>query len=209
MVGSLILKHCLESNEVESVTSIVRRPSGVQHNKLIEIIHDNFEDFSTIDDVFKGVDTAYYCLGAYTGAIPDDQFKRVTVNLTVVFATALQSRSPRATFCFLSGQGADTSEKSKVSFARYKGMAENDLIRREFGQLYIFRPGYIYPVQKRKEPNVFYQIFRSLFPLIRAINSTFGVKSTELAEAMFLRGLKAGELMVIENSDIHNIVNNS
>ncbi|MEW8470363.1 MAG: NAD-dependent epimerase/dehydratase family protein [Candidatus Thiodiazotropha sp.] len=33
MIGSLVLKHCLESDEVASVISLARRPSGIQHEK--------------------------------------------------------------------------------------------------------------------------------------------------------------------------------
>ena len=40
MVGEGVLHKCLESPEVESVLVINRRPCGVQHQKLKEIIQD-------------------------------------------------------------------------------------------------------------------------------------------------------------------------
>jgi len=74
---------------------------------------------------------------------------------------------------FLSGQGADRDEKSKISFARYKGIAENYLFNKAFQQLYIFRPAYIYPVQKRKEPNLFYSSLRLIYPVVKNYRKTF------------------------------------
>ena len=42
MIGNLVLQHCLESDAVDSVVSLLRRPSGIQHQKLEEIIIDDF-----------------------------------------------------------------------------------------------------------------------------------------------------------------------
>jgi hypothetical protein len=114
----------------------------------------------------------------------------------------LRKNSPHSTVCFLSGAGADQTEKSKVSFARYKGMAENDLVSKGFNQLYIFRPGYIYPVIKRKEPNFSYSLFRFLYPLIKLLGKRYSIKSTELAKAMFNIGINGSQGSILENPAI-------
>ena len=44
MVGEGILHECLLSNEVEQVLVINRKPCGVVHPKLKEIIHADFFD---------------------------------------------------------------------------------------------------------------------------------------------------------------------
>ena len=59
--------------------------------------------------------------------------------------------------------GADTSEKSSVMFAKDKGIAENFLFNLKFHRTYSFRPGYIYPVTKRNEPNFGYKLTRLLY----------------------------------------------
>lgn len=202
MIGSLILQHCLQSDEVREVKSIVRRSSGIAHPKLQEIIHTDFTDFSSRASDFRNIDIAYFCIGVYTGSVPDPEFRKITVDFTVSFADVLKDQSPDATFCFLSGQGADRREKSRISFARYKGMAENYLIEKAFPQLYIFRPGYIYPVEKRKEPNFGYSVYRMLYPLLRHLGKGFSIKSTELAEAMFRTGLMGSNRITLENEDI-------
>lgn len=205
MVGKIILREALASTEVEKVTSLVRRPSGETHSKLQEITHENFNDYSKINDHFKGKDAAYFCIGVYTGAVPDDQFKMITVDFAKAFGDAVKQNSPQARLSFLSGQGADLKEKSRMSFARYKGMAENYLMSLDLGGLHIFRPAYIYPVEKRKEPNLAYRIYRKLYPVLKNIIPSSAITSEQLAKAMFKAGLHGTDKTILENEDIKKV----
>jgi len=205
MIGSLVLHECLTSNDIEKITSIVRRPTGITHDKLTEIIHDNFTDFSKIEAYFMKQDIAYYCIGVYSGAVPRKEFSKITVHYTHAFAKTLKKHNPSTTFCFLSGQGADQSEKSRIMFAKDKGIAENLLISQEFAQTYIFRPAYIYPVKRRKEPNIGYQIARIIFPLLKQLYPKGVITSIDLAHAIFITGLKGGKKTILENPDIKQI----
>lgn len=189
MVGGCALRSCLENSDISRVTTIGRQITGIKHPKLREIQHENFLDFSSVSDELRDQDVALFCLGVYTGAVPDDVFREITVDYTVAFASALHNESPQVSFCFLSGQGADQTEKSRAAFARYKGAAEKALIDIGFANLHIFRPGYIYPVTPRKEPNVFYRIFRGLYPMIRLVYPNICVPSEDLARAMVHAGL--------------------
>jgi hypothetical protein len=89
-----------------------------------------------------------------------------------------------------------------MAFARHKGVAENALTELGFGRLHVFRPGYIYPVEKRKEPNTMYAVLRVIFPALRAIVPNSGIDSTVLADAMVRAGLVGCEKTVLENRDI-------
>jgi uncharacterized protein YbjT (DUF2867 family) len=156
----------------------------------------------------EGQDVALFSLGAYTGAVPDDEFRKITVDYTVAFAEALFRRSPHATFCLLSGAGADRTEKSRISFARFKGMAENALLAMGFPRVHIFRPGYIYPVQPRSEPNFTYRIFRRVYPAIRPLFPNIGISSEDLAKAMLRAGLAGTpdhDSPILENRDIRRL----
>jgi len=205
MIGSLVLEKCLASHEVRKVTSIVRKPSGFSHPKLNEIVHSNFMDHSTISYQFQQQDIAFYCVGVYTGAVPKDEFRKITVNYTEAFAKTLREQSSRTSFCFLSGQGADLQEKGTMQFARDKGAAENLLIRLKFDQFYSFRPGYIYPTESRKEPNLSYQIMRTLYKPVSLLYPNIGLSSDELATAMVQVGLHGTGKMILENKDIRKI----
>jgi uncharacterized protein YbjT (DUF2867 family) len=202
MIGQLILGYCLNHKDVAKVTSIVRRKSGFTHPKLVEIIHENFLDYSSITEHFKNIDTAFYCIGVYTGQVPKDEFRKITVDYTEAFAKTLRTNSAKTTFCFLSGAGADPTGKSSMMFARDKGVAENILLSLTFDQTYIFRPAYIYPVTPRKEPNFSYKLFRFLYKPLIAIYPNGGITSEELAKVMTNIGLNGGEKIVYENRDI-------
>lgn len=209
MIGKIILRQCLESAEISEVITLGRKQSGIQHARLKEIIHDDFSDYSAIESLFEGIDITWFCIGVYTGAAPDQEFKKITVDYTAAFADTLKRKSPHAVFCFFSGAGADRSEKSRIPFARYKGMAENHLFSKQFDQLYIFRPSYIYPVEKRKEPNLGYRIYRMLYPLVRLLGKRFSIRSTDLGEVMFRAGMSGTEKKILENSDILKLVGHS
>lgn len=201
MVGSQILKLALASNEIFEIISLVRIPSGLKHNKLKEYPIQDFTNFSTHKTLFQNIDSAYFCIGVYTGQFPDDIFKRITVDYAVEFAKVLYNESPNSKLCLLSGAGADRTEKSKTAFARFKGMAENQISKMEI-DFYSFRPGYIYPISARKEPNLMYSISRALYPLIKLFGSSYSITDHKLAEAMFNVGQNGNELKILENKNI-------
>ncbi len=205
MIGGLVLDYCLNSDDIENVIVINRRSSGAKHDKLTEVIHSDFTDFSAIDSHFKNQDIAYFCLGVYTGAVDRETFRTITVDYTKSFADTLIKQSPDAAFCFLSGMGADQTEKSRMMFAKDKGIAENYLLSMNFKQLNIFRPGYIYPVVPRREPNISYKIMRFLYPVYKWIYPNGVITSAELANAMFISGVKGNQRTILENKTIKNL----
>lgn len=202
MTGDLVLQKCLQSNYISEVIAITRKKIATKNAKLNNIIHSDFLNLNSIASYFENIDICYYCLGVYTGAVPNDLFFQITVDYTKVIADQLKQKSPHAGFCFLSGMGADLTEKSKMPFAKAKGIAENYLLQLGLGKLVIFRPGYIYPVTKRKEPNFFYTLSRALYPVLRIIYPNIGLSSEELASAMFKAGFKATPAIILENKDI-------
>jgi uncharacterized protein YbjT (DUF2867 family) len=201
MIGQLVLDNCLKSDKINEVRSLVRKPTGKTHAKLTEVVIQDFENYSQHESLFQDINVAFFCLGVYTGEVPDDVFKKITVDYAVEFAKMVAKNSPQATMCLFSGAGADRTEKSKVSFQRYKGMAENQIISLNL-KFYSFRPGYIYSVEPRKEPNFYYKIARVLYPLIKVLGKKYSVKSTDLANAMFNVGLNGAEKQILENQDI-------
>lgn len=209
MIGTLVLQRCLESSRVEKVTSLVRRPSGAEHEKLNDVL---VPDFLTLDenaDCYEGVDTVFYCLGVYTGAVDRDLFRQITVDYPQVLANLLLSKGTGIRFCLLSGAGADRNEKSRMMFAKDKGAIENRLSRMGFKGFHAFRPGYIYPANARKEPNLSYKLTRFLYPVIKLMGSGYSIKSTELAAAMFHVGINGCKTEVLENKDILEIFKQS
>ncbi len=208
MMGKLILTTCLQRNDVAKITSITRKPTGITHPKLKEVLHDDFLNYHPLQEAFTNQDICFFCIGVYTGAVPREEFRKITVDYTKSFAEMLQQKSPDAAFCFLSGQGADSSEKSKIMFALDKGIAENILIKLNFKQLAIFRPGYIYPITPRAEPNTVYRVMRLLYkPVISKVYPNGGLTSVELANAMIHVGFYGGDQIIYENREIKALSN--
>ena len=206
MVGGLVLENCLVSNEVKEIVSFSRRPCGQEHEKLKELLVSDFENYTDQLQHFKDVNIAFFCMGVYTSSVTKDVFKKVTLDYALSFAGTLSKHSPNARLCFLSGAGADRTEKSRMAFAKLKGMAENQIAGMKLGGFHSFRPGYIYPVEPRKEPGFAYRISRILYPLIRLLGPKYSITSKELARAMFEAGIKGADKEVLENLDIKSLV---
>jgi uncharacterized protein YbjT (DUF2867 family) len=206
MIGSLVLSECLKRTDVQRVTLLARKPSGTKDPKVVEVIVPNMLDLSQTAHAFADQHVAFYCLGAYTGSLPKDEFRKVTVDYTVAFAKMLRAQSPQAAVCFLSGDGADRTEKSRMQFARDKGAAENALFAAGFPRVHSFRPGYIYPVTPRPEPNAMYRIMRALYkPVLSWAMANNSIPSTDLARAMVDVGFNGHALPILENRDIRSM----
>jgi uncharacterized protein YbjT (DUF2867 family) len=209
MVGGYALRYALDHPAVKIVTAIGRRKLGISHVKLKEVLHRDFADCSALGEVLSGQDAAAFCLGAYTGAIPDAELRRITVDYTIEFARVLRARSPEAAFSFLSGSGADQTGRSRIPFARYKGEAENGLLAAGFPHVYIFRPAYIYPVEPRKEPNLSYRLLRAIYPAFRVLFPSQVIRADDLARAMVevaMSGAEERRSLIFENHEIRAMV---
>jgi uncharacterized protein YbjT (DUF2867 family) len=205
MVGGYALRYALDDPSVGIVTVIGRRNLGISHPKLREVLHPDFADCSALARPLSEQDAAIFCLGVYTGAVPDAEFRKITVDYTVEFARVLRASSPSAAFSFLSGMGADQTGRSRVPFARYKGEAEKTLLAAGFPRLYIFRPAYIYPVERRKEPNFSYRLLRAIYPAFRMLFPNQVIPADDLARAMVDVAVReTGRIgsFVFENRDI-------
>jgi len=209
MVGGYALRYAIGHPAVGSVTAVGRRKIGVSHLKVKEILHQDFANCSALADALSGQDAAIFCLGAYTGAVPDAELRRVTVDYPMAFARVLHAASPAAVFSFLSGSGADLTGRSRLAFARYKGEAEKALQEMGFSHLTIFRPAYIYPVEPRKEPNFGYRLLRAIYPAFRLLFPNQVIRSDDLARAMVdVAVRRTGEpgSVILENRDIRVMI---
>jgi uncharacterized protein YbjT (DUF2867 family) len=208
MVGGYALRYALENPAIGITRTIGRKPTGITHPKLKEVLHQNFADCLALAGALSSQDAAVFCLGAYTGAVPDTELRRITVDYTVEFARVLHERSPNATFAFLSGSGADQAGRSRMAFARFKGEAEKALVAAGFPRVYIFRPAYIYPVEPRMEPTFGYLMLRKIYPVFRVLFPNQVIRADDLAHAMVDVTIQKREEhgnIIFENRDIRTL----
>jgi nucleoside-diphosphate-sugar epimerase len=94
MVGQGVLRECLLDAGVESVLVVGRSPTGQQHAKLHEILHDNFLDYSGVESQFRGYDACFFCLGVSSVGMDEKRYRHLTYDITLAAATALSKLNP-------------------------------------------------------------------------------------------------------------------
>lgn len=202
MVGEGVLHECLQNPKVEAVLMINRKPLGVIHFKLTEIIHNDFFDLTAIEDQLKGYNTCYFCLGVSSVGMKASDYFIFTYTLTLGFATVLSRLNRNMTFCYISGAGTDSTEKGRSRWARVKGKTENDLMRLPFRQVFAFRPGFIKPTKGLTKSHRLYNYISWLFPLGRALYPDGFCTLKELGLAMVNVVQKNYPKKVITGKDI-------
>src|SRR5205085_1562212 len=107
-------------------------------------------------------------------------------------------------FCFLSGRGADSAEKSSILFARVKGRTENALTRLGRPRSWHFRPGYIHPVTAPPRRRIERWI-APLTPFFYRFLPAHIISTVELARAMLFVARHGASKTIFENDDIREL----
>jgi uncharacterized protein YbjT (DUF2867 family) len=205
MVGEGVLMESLLHPEVEKVLVISRKPCGVLHSKLIEILHTNFFDLSPIAEKLKGYNACFFCLGVSSVGMKEEEYYSLTYTLTMHMAEILARQNPDMTFCYISGAGTDSTEKGRMSWARVKGKTENDLMKLPFKKAFAFRPGFMLPEKEAKNVHGYYVVFRILYPLLRGLFPRFVSTLKVVAIAMINSVTYGYEKPVLEVEDIFKL----
>lgn len=205
MVGEGVLHECIKHNDVENILVINRKPCGITHPKLKEIIHDNFFDISSIENQLSGHNACFFCLGVSSVGLKEPEYFRLTYTLTMHVAETLSRLNPDMTFCYISGAGTDTTENGRMMWARVKGKTENDLMKLPFKKVYNFRPGVIKPTKGLKNTLGFYKYLGWLLPIIKLLAPNRISTLKQLGIAMINVVSREYEKQIIEVRDIHAI----
>ena len=200
MVGEGVLHECLQHPQVESVLIINRRASGMSHPKLSSIVHADFFDLSNIEDLLRGYNACFFCLGISSVGVKEEEYYRTTYTLTMHVAETLSRLNPQMTFCYVSGAGTDAN--GRMSWARVKGKTENDLMKLPFKQVFNFRPGFLKATEGLKNTLPYYRYFNWIYPLGRKIYPQGFTTLKELGLAMINATRTGYHKPVIEGKDI-------
>ncbi|HWZ22201.1 MAG TPA: NAD-dependent epimerase/dehydratase family protein [Cytophagaceae bacterium] len=202
MVGEGVLHECLQHPEVEQVLVINRKPCGVSHPKLKEILHGDFYNITSIESELANYNACYFCLGVTSVGLKEPEYHKLTYDLTMNIARTLSRLNPTMTFCYVSGASTDSTEKGKSMWARVKGKTENDLMKLPFKKVYAFRPGYMQPTKGMKNTLKFYGAMSWAYPLLRALFPKSVCTLREVGLAMINTVNKGPEKSVLEVTDI-------
>jgi NAD-dependent epimerase/dehydratase family protein len=205
MVGEGVLHECLQHPMVEAVLIVNRKPLGVEHPKLKEIIHKDFFDITPIQDQLKGYNACFFCLGVSSVGMKEPEYYKLTYTLTMDFAETLAKLNPDMVFEYISGASTDSTEKGRLMWARVKGKTENDLAKLPFKEEYNFRPGYMHPTPGLKNTNKYYKYITWLYPILRLLTPNSVSKLSELGLAMINAAVYGYDKQILEVKDINQL----
>ena len=206
MVGEGVLIECLNHPDVERVLVINRKPGGISHPKLREIIHGDFFELASIEPQFVGYDACFFCLGVSSVGLSQEEYRRITYDLTLNVARTLARCSPDLAFCYVTGAGTDSSETGRIAWARVKGATENALMR-VFKRAYMFRPGFMKATPGQKNVKSYYTWIAWLYPLGRALYPKGFCTLQEVGRAMINAAGKGYPKPILEVGDIVTLAN--
>ena len=208
MVGAGVLNECLRDDRVTSVIAVVRAPMRLQHPKLRMLVRDDFFDYRDAREEFRGANACFFCLGVTAVGKTEDEYHRLTYVITLAAARTLAEVNPGMTFCYVSGQGTDSTERGRVMWARVKGKTENELQRLSL-KAYMFRPGYIQPLggikSKTRVYRVFYEIMAPVYPVLRRLTPNLVTTNETVGRAMIEVALNGYSSRILEVRDINRV----
>ncbi len=205
MVGEGVLLECIQSEAVEKILVVSRKPCGIVHPKLTEIIHSDFFELASIENSFIGYNACFFCLGVSSVGMKKPDYEKMTYDLTMNFARTLVRANKEIQFCYVSGAGTDTSEKGRIHWARVKGKTENDLQKLPFSSVWLFRPGALKATKGSKNIVAAYKWFSWLFPVFELIFPNSVCSLSQLGQAMIQIVSGGYDRKIIEVSDIKKL----
>ncbi|TVY00380.1 NAD-dependent epimerase/dehydratase family protein [Cohnella terricola] len=207
MIGQSVLRECLLDEKVQEIVTIGRNRTGQQHQKLNEIELNDLTNLSSIENKITGFDACFYCLGVSSTGMNEEEYTRITYDITLSVASTLSGLNPQITFVYVSGSGTDSSENGRTMWARVKGKTENALLRLPTKAAYMFRPGVIIPLHgvksKTKWYQLFYDVMKPLNPLLLKLNSV--VSSEQLGKAMIEVARNGYDDPIIESNQLKKL----
>jgi len=210
MIGQGVLRECLLDSGVATVTSVGRSPTGLSHPKLREIVHADLTNYAPIESELSGFDACFFCLGISSAGLNEEQYSRVTYDITLCAAETLARLNPNLTFVYVSGQGTDSSEHGRIMWARVKGRTENALLRLPFEAAFMFRPGIIVPRFGARSRTALYRIpytlTRPLLPLLLRAFPNHVLTTDEIGRAMIVVARHGAPKPILETRDIRSLL---
>jgi len=131
----------------------------------------------------------------------EEEYTKVTYDLTMHVAKRLHEINPEMTFMYVSGEGTTGEEEGKIMWNRVKSKTENDLLKL-FKKAYMFRPGYIQPTKGLKNAYKIYKIFAPFYPIWKTLFPKHVCTLEDLGLSMINTTLHGYDKKVLDNIDI-------
>jgi len=187
-VGAAVLRNCLASPTITRLSILSRRQftlptgDGLDAQKAQIIVSDDFAAYPpSLTDLLRGADGCVWAQGISQTEVSKEEYIRITYDYPLAAAKAFStlSENNKFNFVFVSGEGADPTEKTLTLFGKIKGRTEVALralpSTPSHSALRVFnvRPGFVDPspldqreksALKRVGLSVLGPVFRNLAP---------------------------------------------
>jgi len=209
MIGQGVLRECLIDPEVERVLTVGRNATGQGHGKLREIVRKDLRDFTPIRNELVGYSACFFCLGITSAGMNEADYRRVTYDIAMAAARTLVELNPGMTFIFVSGTGADGSERGRIMWARVKGATENAILALPFKSSYVFRPAFVQPMHgiasRTAWYNAFYRVLGPIYPVLSRLAPGYTLTTEQIGKAMLEVARRGAPKRVLESDDIRSV----
>lgn len=135
LVGSAVLAQLLSSTSITRVSILSRKPvaAATGHAKANVILQSDFSRYSpSILDQLQDADGCIWAQGKSSAGMTEKDYTELThdwpLEAAKAFGGAKDPTGKRFKFVYVSGEGADQTEKARAMFGRIKGRAEKDLL---------------------------------------------------------------------------------
>lgn len=209
MVGGGVLREALRDPGIGRVIAVGRRPLGVAAAKLEEVVLPDVTKLNAVAERLRHVDACFFCLGTTSVGKDEQEYRRITFDLTLAVARQLAEVNPSMKFVYVSGAGTDSTEQGARMWARVKGATENALLRLPFRAAFMFRPGVIQPLHGARSNTALYRVaYLVLWPFltILVVVSPNSITTTErVGRAMIAVARSGSPHPVVETREINRL----
>ena len=206
MVGQAALRAATLDPGVKSITTIVRRSQSPKNSKVKELLLGNLRDISKLSSQVAGCDLAIFAVGVTSAGMSEQEYTAFTYGLTIEVAEAMLKHNKNMKFIYVSGSGADSSEKGKAMWPRVRGKTENKILSMGFQDAYIVRPAVIIPMDeiysKTTSYRIMYSILKPVLPVFKLVVSNYVTTTRELGKVFLEVGRKGYSKKILESQDI-------
>jgi len=210
MIGQGVLRECLIDPGVQRVLTVGRSVTGQHHAKLREIAHKDLHDFTSIRSELSGYDACFFCLGVTSAGMNEADYRRITYDIALAAARTLVELNPSMTFVFVSGTGADSSERGRTMWARVKGATENAILALPFKASYVFRPAFVQPMHGIKSRtgwyNALYNLLWPLYPVLSRVAPRYVLTTEQIGRAMLHVVRHGAPRPILESRDVRGLL---
>ena len=207
MIGQAVMRELIRDAGVTSVVAVGRSPSGERDPKVRDLIVRDLNDLGTVERELTGFDACFFSLGVTAMGLTEAQYSTITHDLTLSIARTLARLNPNLAFLYVSGQGADSTEKGSVMWARVKGRTENALLALPI-RAYAIRPGMIVPKDGIRSRtgwyNFFYTIATPFSPLLERMTGSV-TTTRQIGRAMITIARTRPDKRIWETRDINSL----